>query len=288
MGYSFRIFLIIAITQFILGCATLSPKQEGMITSEPTGASVWLYEITDRKLFIGTTPTNAWVKRGLLNGWFVAELSGYESERWLVPKQGPITHHFVLQKDISKYKEDERKHEEDERKQRAEITFDVMGITKGQYVWLKYPSAKLSWNAPTTTVDGQGELSGLERVKIKDFDVNDPYALLLFVETDEGKEVQINFWVETTNSYISYMKEAFYTKDPFPEVRKWNKGILDAIKKHSIVMGMTKEQVKLSWGLPIDINRSVGSWGVHEQWVYGRYSRTYLYFENGKLTSWQD
>ena len=275
MGYSFRIFLIIAITQFILGCATLSPKQEGMITSEPTGASVWLYEeITDRKLFIGTTPTNAWVKRGLLNGWFVAELSGYESERWLVPKQGPITHHFVLQKDISKYKEDERKHEEDERKQRAEITFDVMGITKGQYVWLKYP---------------KGGLSGLERVKIKDFDVNDPYALLLFVETDEGKEVKINFWVETTNSYISYMKEAFYTKDPFPEVRKWNKGILDAIKKHSIVMGMTKEQVKLSWGLPIDINRSVGSWGVHEQWVYGgRYSRKYLYFENGKLTSWQD
>ena len=40
-----------------------------------------------------------------------------------------------------------------------------------------------------------------------------------------------------------------------------------------------------SWGQPDDINRSVGSWGVHEQWVYGD---EYLYFENGKLTSWQD
>jgi hypothetical protein len=48
---------------------------------------------------------------------------------------------------------------------------------------------------------------------------------------------------------------------------------------------MTDEMVRLSWGSPRDINRSVGSWGVHEQWVY--YS-SYLYFENGILTSWQD
>ena len=34
-----------------------------------------------------------------------------------------------------------------------------------------------------------------------------------------------------------------------------------------------------------DINKTVGSWGIHEQWIY---SSHFLYFENGILTSWQD
>lgn len=53
-----------------------------------------------------------------------------------------------------------------------------------------------------------------------------------------------------------------------------------------IWIGMTKEMVLESWGEPKDINRTVGSWGVHEQWIY--YGDKYLYIENGKLTSWQD
>jgi hypothetical protein len=53
---------------------------------------------------------------------------------------------------------------------------------------------------------------------------------------------------------------------------------------------MTKDEVVASWGNPYDINRTVGSWGVHEQWVYGENisNRKYYYFENGVLTSWQD
>lgn len=57
------------------------------------------------------------------------------------------------------------------------------------------------------------------------------------------------------------------------------------ILERKIWIGMTDELAIESWGKPNDINRSVGSWGVHEQWVY---SSTYLYFENGILTSWQD
>lgn len=60
-------------------------------------------------------------------------------------------------------------------------------------------------------------------------------------------------------------------------------------------MGMTTAEVKASWGKPDDINRSVGSWGVHEQWIYYKistfglsYTTQYLYFENNILTGWQD
>jgi DNA-binding protein H-NS len=57
------------------------------------------------------------------------------------------------------------------------------------------------------------------------------------------------------------------------------------ISDRKIWLGMTKEMAEESWGKPRDINRTVGSWGVKEQWVY---SDAYLYFDNGILNSWQD
>ncbi len=55
-----------------------------------------------------------------------------------------------------------------------------------------------------------------------------------------------------------------------------------------LALGMDAQMARASWGRPSDINRSVGSWGVHEQWVYraliAPYSTRYIYFENGILT----
>lgn len=70
--------------------------------------------------------------------------------------------------------------------------------------------------------------------------------------------------------------------DPFPSGTP--KKIIQAVKQQEIILGMTSEQAKLSWGEPDQVNKSVGSWGVNEQWVYGN---QYLYFSNGKLTSFQ-
>ena len=69
--------------------------------------------------------------------------------------------------------------------------------------------------------------------------------------------------------------------------------IKNCILNKNIRIGMTKEQVLLSWGHPCHgystcINKSVGLWGVHEQWVYHSPYGPYLYFENGVLTSWQN
>lgn len=53
-----------------------------------------------------------------------------------------------------------------------------------------------------------------------------------------------------------------------------------------IKMGISECQLYASFGLPEDQNRTVGRWGVHIQHIYG--GGTYVYTENGRVTSWQD
>jgi len=84
--------------------------------------------------------------------------------------------------------------------------------------------------------------------------------------------------------YLKYNDLYFYRKNPIRPT--WAQDVVKIIKQRKVKIGMTAEQVSISWGKPEEINKSVGSWGVNEQWVYG--DGHYLYFENGKLTSWQD
>jgi hypothetical protein len=54
-----------------------------------------------------------------------------------------------------------------------------------------------------------------------------------------------------------------------------------------VSIGMTADQVRKSnWGRPSSINRSIGAYGVHEQWIYG--GGNYIYLENGRVTSIQN
>lgn len=56
-----------------------------------------------------------------------------------------------------------------------------------------------------------------------------------------------------------------------------------------IRIGMSREEVRASWGAPNDINRTVTANNVSEQWVYGSIrNRRYAYFDNGLLTAIQD
>lgn len=81
-----------------------------------------------------------------------------------------------------------------------------------------------------------------------------------------------------------------YLKDKNPKLESLinRYGEVDGRKIYNgrIWIGMTDSQARISIGRPNDINRSVGEWGTHEQWVYN--DGRYLYFENGKLTSWQN
>lgn len=68
--------------------------------------------------------------------------------------------------------------------------------------------------------------------------------------------------------------------------KKYGKTYADLILQGKVRIGMTAEMCREAWGVPDDINRSSGSWGVHEQWCYDWGG--YLYMENGKLTSIQN
>ncbi|MGY3214717.1 hypothetical protein [Mucilaginibacter sp. HD30] len=72
-------------------------------------------------------------------------------------------------------------------------------------------------------------------------------------------------------------------------IKKYGKFYGTDLSKGTISLGMTAKMVREVYPKPDNINRTVGSWGVHEQWVYDKGDKSeYLYFENGKLTSWQD
>ena len=65
---------------------------------------------------------------------------------------------------------------------------------------------------------------------------------------------------------------------------RYGKEIADNLLNRQYWIGMTTEMAEISLGSPRNKNKSVGRWGVSEQWVY---YKDYLYFENGKLTSYQ-
>jgi hypothetical protein len=63
------------------------------------------------------------------------------------------------------------------------------------------------------------------------------------------------------------------------QAREWR-------KRGGVSIGMSQKQVLGSnWGRPEHVNRTITARGVREQWVYGR---SYLYFEDGVLTTIQN
>lgn len=66
---------------------------------------------------------------------------------------------------------------------------------------------------------------------------------------------------------------------------KYGKKYAALIAENRFSIGMTKAMVIEAIGQPDDINRTVTTGGVSEQWIYGR---TYVYFSGDRVTSFQD
>lgn len=111
-------------------------------------------------------------------------------------------------------------------------------------------------------------------LKCLDVTINQKYLeLSLMLQNDKGQK----FLVDLDSRYLDIQR--ILTKEEAEDYRKrfgeknWN-----AVLDEKVLIGFTEEMTKVSWGEPDRINRA--SYG--DQWVYGS---TYLYFEKGKVKS---
>lgn len=103
------------------------------------------------------------------------------------------------------------------------------------------------------------------------------HSLVVLLKNSDNEEV---FFPLDERFYDPYYIMSKTSADSFKE--KFGQELWKLILDSKLSLGMTQEMVEIAWGKPKDINRSIYSDGIHEQWVY--YS-TYLYFENGILTA---
>ena len=121
-----------------------------------------------------------------------------------------------------------------------------------------------------------GDISKGQKVKVYDF--VDNYWL---IEKDSLKGYTSEMYL-----FENYeMKKLKKKHDKNEITKKYGESIANKILNHRVWIGMTPDMARLSIGNPLKISKSTGTWGVHEQWIY---KNKYLYFEKGKLTSWQD
>jgi hypothetical protein len=120
--------------------------------------------------------------------------------------------------------------------------------------------------------------------------------LRFFLETTSGEEGCIDLALTGTNNpryfsatFRSKFEDFFLTEDPRAKY-PWPDRIWCAIEERRLLLGMTKEQVMMSWGTPDSVHELSATTYGHSQWVYKGIgsSRTYLYFEGGQLTAIQD
>lgn len=88
---------------------------------------------------------------------------------------------------------------------------------------------------------------------------------------------------------LNELTKEYYTESEFKYAfsKKYGSSNHELINVRILRIGAPSIILRYIYGNPDDINKSTGTWGVHEQWVYNSYD-TYVYVENGKISSWQD
>ena len=62
-----------------------------------------------------------------------------------------------------------------------------------------------------------------------------------------------------------------------------------AIAQRKVVIGMSAEEVRRSWGAPSKINSTINGQGTSQQWLYdrGQFKAQYVYLDNGVVSTIQ-
>lgn len=167
-------------------------------------------------------------------------------------------------------------------KYKHSFPFIVVGYfekLKKDFTGKEYITRGKNWidrNSPMTDMITGAVVSDFDNGKVwkcTDVSVETKYYALSLILTNElGQKIPIAVENLKSNNWIMDVKTAEAYRDKFGN-ENWL-----LILKGKIKIGMTEEMCLIAWGKPNKINRA--SYG--DQWVY---DDQYLYFENGKLKS---
>nr|DAX65783.1 MAG TPA: SmpA / OmlA family [Caudoviricetes sp.] len=159
-------------------------------------------------------------------------------------------------------------------------------ITQGYYEKMKqiFVGKEFYSIGPTEyqKVDNNEKVELPNRIKLKCIDIavnigeNGPAFAVL--ENEKYGKIK----AEITKKQKLYMLISFSDYNKY--LKKYGTKFGKYVAEREIVIGMNKNMVKDAWGDPDHINTTQGTYGVHEQWVYGK---RYIYFKNGIVTSKQ-
>jgi len=226
---------------------------------------------------------------------------GFSQDYWAVEYNGTVGYvsdMFIVQTEELKDRKNRIRNIQDLLAQEIQ---SIRSELESREIWIKVMEANVR-SSPTTDSEvaakftmgdrlfRRGDSAGWINVFWeKDFDTEDLDPMQLTVE-----DLYHSGWIYSTlisHDKVSRPSEAYLRRLQYLEANPDVEPIYqNAIRSGQVKLGMSKGMVTASIGFPIDVNRTVGTFGVHEQWVYGenpRY-RKYIYFENGIVTSWQD
>lgn len=85
--------------------------------------------------------------------------------------------------------------------------------------------------------------------------------------------------------YSCFVREDKYSDYKANLIKQFGEDSANKILMHTVSLGMTEEMCKEAWGNPIEINSTHLDGKTLIQWVY---NNSFLYFDNGILTSVQN
>lgn len=177
---------------------------------------------------------------------------------------------------------------------------EVPGVTKKRNINKVYDFAdqKVKMNNLTNIEsDIWFPISAYRRVYLLEIDKSSKTAKIKLPEDDKYLWVPLNVVKkgEHSNSYFTDKQIAMIEKNNFSDKQiqimkkhDFTDKQIEMVIKNKIKIGSSEALVKAVLGYPDDINKTVTAGVVKKQYVY-RYSVNieYVYFENGKVTAWQ-
>ncbi|MFD1176799.1 copper amine oxidase N-terminal domain-containing protein [Paenibacillus puldeungensis] len=118
------------------------------------------------------------------------------------------------------------------------------------------------------------------KVTVTDIVPEDSGDFVIEFKTGSGKTLKSYAMTSSSVSQLFSDRSSFFNFDPYKKY-KWSAATWNQIKAGHISMGMTKEQVQLSWGDPSGRSTTMESGQTIETWVYANFD--IVGFINGKV-----